>query len=312
MRSMRISRRILAHAPRCAALALLALALPVMAQAPAGGTLAQVRARGAINLGYFPNARPMSFRDDAGNADGYTIALCRAVADAVKAQLAMPGLAVHFVPLADADAGRNVQSGSIDLVCAPIQPTLARRAAMSFSLPVFLGGTGILVRRDAPPSFVDLVEGRNLAQKPLWRGSPQLQLLAKRDFVVVAGTASERWARARARELNVNNTITPVPTLAAGLQRVKNRETTGFLADRSVLLDLARNDNDLMVLDRVVAPSMHALVLRRNDDDFRLLVDRTLSGMYRSGRIDALYVQYFGKEKAGTRDWFRTLALPEG
>ena len=195
------------------------------------------------------------------------------------------------------------------MVCAPVEATLARRARMSFSIPVFLGGSGFLVRRDAPKAFRDLMEGKATRQQPLWRGSPQLAGLVQRDFAVIGNTASERWLRTRARELHVNANITTVPTLAAGLQRVQNGESAAFVADRSVLLDLARNHNDVMVLDRVVDPTTYALALHRNDDDFRLLVDRTLSGLYRSGKIDSLYGQYFGEAKAGTREWFRQVGL---
>jgi len=311
MRTKRIVRGFRSTGLRVAVVALLAFAAPAFAQLP-GGTLDHVRARGGINFGYFPNARPVSFQDASGNADGYAVALCQAVADAVKAQLKMPNLAVHFVALSDNDAGRKVQMGDIDMVCAPIQPTLARRATMSFSLPVFQGGTSILVRHDAPHQLVDAIEGKKIAQGPLWRGSPMQVLVAKRDFAVLAGSASERWAKTRAKELRVNSTFTPVTSLAAGLQRVKDGASLGFLADRTVLLDLARNDDSVMVLDRTVAPSRHALVLRRNDDDFRLLVDRVLSGLYSSGQIDGVYAKYFGKEQDATRDWFRMVALPNG
>lgn len=296
------------HLAACAALALAAVAVP--AQAQDAGTLAKVRSSGAITFGYFPNARPVSFTDAGGNADGYAVALCRSVAAAAKTQLGLSDLAVKFVPLSTAaGAEQAMQSGQIDMVCAPVEATLSRRTRMSFSLPVFLGGSGFLVRRDAPKTFRDLLEGRPTKQQPLWRGSPQLALLAKRNFAVIGNTASDRWLRTRARDLKVNADITPVPTLAAGLQRVQGGASAAFVADRSVLLDLARNHNDVMVLDRVVDPTTYALALRRNDDDMRLLVDRTLSGMYRSGKIDTVYGQYFGEAKAGTREWFRQVAL---
>lgn len=298
---MQVARRL----GTCAAFAL-AIALP--AQAQDGGTLAKVRSSGMITFGYFPNARPVSFTDASGNADGYAVALCREVATAAKAQLGLSNLAVKFVPLSPA-ASADQQLGQVDVVCAPVEATLARRARMSFSLPVFLGGSGFLVRRDAPKTFLDILEGKATKQQPLWRGSPQLALLAKRNFAVIGNTASDRWLRTRARDLKVNANITTVPTLAAGLQRVQSGESDAFVADRSVLLDLARNNNDVMVLDRVVDPTTYALALRRNDDDLRLLVDRTLSGMYRGGRIDAVYAQYFGEAKAGTREWFRQVAL---
>lgn len=301
---MHVARRLGA----CAALALVIAALP--AQAQEGGTLAKVRSSGTITFGYFPNARPVSFTDASGNADGYAVALCRGVAATAKSQLGLSNLAVKFVPLSAAGgAEQAMQAGQIDMVCAPVEATLARRARMSFSLPVFLGGSGFLIRRDAPKAFRDLMEGRATKQQPLWRGSPQLALLAKRNFAVIGNTASDRWLRSRASDLKVNADITTVPTLAAGLQRVQSGESAAFVADRSVLLDLARNNNDVTVLDRVVDPTTYALALRRNDDDLRLLIDRTLSGMYRSGKIDAVYGQYFGEAKAGTREWFRQVAL---
>jgi ABC-type amino acid transport substrate-binding protein len=215
---------------------------------------------------------------------------------------------VKFVPLS-AGADLAVQAGQVDMVCAPVEATLARRARMSFSLPVFLGGSGFLIRRDAPRTFRDLMEGKATRQQPLWRGSPQLAGLVQHDFAVIGNTASERWLRTRARELHVNAHITTVPTLAAGLQRVQDGESAAFIADRSVLLGLARDAHDVTVLDRVVDPTTYALALRRNDDDLRLLVDKTLSGLYRTGRIDAIYGQYFGEEKAGTREWFRQVGL---
>jgi ABC-type amino acid transport substrate-binding protein len=301
--SMQNARRLGA----CAALAL-AFATPALAQE--SGTLAKVRSSGTITFGYFPNARPVSFTDAAGNADGYAVALCRGVAAAAKSQLGLSNLAVKFVPLS-AGADQAVQLGQVDMVCAPVEATLARRARMSFSLPVFLGGSSFLVRRDAPKAFRDLVEGKATRQQPLWRGSPQLAGLVPHDFAVIGNTASDRWLRTRARELHVNANISTVPTLAAGLQRVQNRESAAFVADRSVLLGLARDAHDVTVLDRVVDPTTYALALRRNDDDLRLLVDRTLSGLYRSGKIDGLYGRYFGEEKAGTREWFRQVGLPD-
>jgi hypothetical protein len=37
----------------------------------------------------------------------------------------------------------------------------------------------------------------------------------------------------------------------------------------------------------------YALVRARRDDEFRLLVDRTLAGIYRSGRIGQRFIQAY-------------------
>ena len=43
----------------------------------------------------------------------------------------------------------------------------------------------------------------------------------------------------------------------------------------------------------------YALVVRRNDADFRVVADRALAQIYRSGQIEQVYAQSFGK--AGLR-----------
>ena len=50
---------------------------------------------------------------------------------------------------------------------------------------------------------------------------------------------------------------------------------------------------------------MHALALPRGDDAFRLLVDRTLSRIYRNGRIDGILAKTFGD--ASTDEMLKTM-----
>ena len=47
------------------------------------------------------------------------------------------------------------------------------------------------------------------------------------------------------------------------------------------------------------------------DEAFRLLVDRTLSELYRSGEIGALYAEFFGEPDESALEFFRWSALPE-
>jgi len=55
----------------------------------------------------------------------------------------------------------------------------------------------------------------------------------------------------------------------------------------------------------------YALALARGDDDFRLLVDTTLSALYRSGRIDQIFAASFGP-KANQSDILRALYVING
>lgn len=279
----------------------------------ASPTLERVRSTGTIRFGYFAAASPLSYRNRAGNADGYSVALCRGIAAVVKLELHLPILSVRFIPI-DTDPAGAVKEGRIDMLCVPIQPTLSRRKSVDFSIPVFVSGTSVLIRKDAPADFRKLLEGYKLKTPVLWRGSPQLPILAKRNFAVVAGSSAQRWALQRRQELNVNSTITPVPNLQEGLQRVIRHESDAFLSERSVLVDLARNDpeaKDVMVIDHLFDVNWLALPVPRGDEDFRLLVDSTLSRLYRTGKIDGIYERHLGRMDPTTREWLRHFAEPE-
>ena len=68
---------------------------------------------------------------------------------------------------------------------------------------------------------------------------------------------------------------------------------------------------DLIVLDRLFTYEPVALVLPRGADDLRLIVDRTLSRLYRSGEIAAIYRSYFGEPDGNALFFFSVVALPE-
>jgi polar amino acid transport system substrate-binding protein len=267
-----------------------------------------------LKLGYFPEARPFTWHAENGQPDGYGVALCKAIGAATKAYLRRPDVKLEFVAITDADPLTAVQDGRVDLLCGPLQATLSRRARVSFSIPVFAGGTGVLVRADARAALRRYLEGHPVGDQPVWRGSPHLDVLQHRNFAVIEGTASQRWLSERKDELAINSVITPVSSLADGVARVADGKSDAFLADRSALLDLVKHDpqaSHLEVLDREFDPTAYALALRRGDEDFRLLVDRALSAIYRTGTITPLYSVYFGQPNATAREGFRRLAEPE-
>ncbi len=117
-------------------------AMPVMA-----GTLDRIRDSGRLKLGYLVDQRPFSFRNDAGEPEGYGIELCRQVAAEVKAR--SPGVAIDWVPVTLDRRIGEVELGSIDLLCSPMSVTLARRKDVAFSIPVLAGGNRAVMRADA-------------------------------------------------------------------------------------------------------------------------------------------------------------------
>ncbi len=48
------------------------------------GTLDQIKQTNRLRIGYRSDARPLSYKDESGNAAGYSVALCQQIADAIK------------------------------------------------------------------------------------------------------------------------------------------------------------------------------------------------------------------------------------
>ena len=134
---------------RVAAVAMAVLAAALAPLAQAAGTLDRIKASGRIALGYRADARPFSYKDDAGRPAGYSVALCLKVADQVKAELGIPALAVDWVPVTVDDRFQAVRDGKVDLLCGAETATLARRKDVSFSIPTFPGVIGAIVRSTA-------------------------------------------------------------------------------------------------------------------------------------------------------------------
>jgi ABC-type amino acid transport substrate-binding protein len=293
--------------------ALAILGAATLAAAPPTDTLSRIRETGKLTFGFRTDARPFSYRDMAGIQSGYSIALCDKIGAAAKRELGMPNLSIQWVPVTIENRVQALRSGTIDLLCGADTITLARRAEVAFSIPIFPGGIGALIRTDASGQLRDALADRPRPTTAVWRAHAT-QALQSRDFSFVVGTTAEPWLAERMRTLQVIARVAPVETYDAGVQRLRDRQSDVFFGERAILLSTASHAiaRDVVVLDRLFTYEPVALTLRRGDEDFRLLVDRTLARLYRSDEIGDVYMRSFGVLDESARTFFRWNAVPDG
>jgi ABC-type amino acid transport substrate-binding protein len=275
-------------------------------------TMDRIRESGKLTLGYRVDARPFSYMDASGSAAGYAIALCEAVSEAVKTESGNDSLAVEWVPVTIEDRFAAVRDSKVDLLCGPDAETLERRKKVSFSIPVFQGGIGALVRADAPLPLREVLGGQP-PSGPTWRGSPA-RILDQKTFSAVAGTRSEGWLKEKVAEFKIAANVMTVGSYDAGVTSVLDGAASAFFADRAILVDAAQSSasaDDLLVIERLFTHEPVALALGRNDDNFRLVVDRALSKLYTSPEFETLYLKWFGEPDDATKAFFQVSALPE-
>jgi putrescine:ornithine antiporter len=294
------------------AIAFLTMALPQSAEA-ATGTLERIKAAGKLTLGYGADARPFSYKDESAKPGGYAIELCSKIADAAKADLGLPALAVEFIPVARDEGLRAVTQGKVDVLCEATAPTLTTRKQVSYSIPIFASGVGAVVHKDAPQRLKDILSGRTPRTSPMWRANAD-QLLRLSTISVVAGTRDERLLTDRLNELQLIPRIFPVNDYAAGLERVADGRSNIFFGDRAIVLDAIKRSrfaDKLQVIDRFLTHEMLAFAVARDDENLRLMVDAALSRMFRSNEFRDVYEKWFGRIDERTLSLFRLNALPE-
>lgn len=278
-----------------------------------GGTLDRIRMTGQLKLGYRTDARPFSFRDEAGKPAGFSTDLCQVLADRLKAERGHGITTVDWVPVEAATRFTAVAQGQVDVLCGADTETLARRAEVAFSIPIFPGGIGALIRSDAATRLKDALSGRPVSQVPNWRATAA-QALQSKKFAVIGGTTAETWVGGKLNQFQLASKVVPVEGYDAGVQAVLARKADAFFGDRAILLDaVTRNPSGakLFVMDRLFTQERIALAFARGDEDFRLLVDKTLSALYASGTINATYAKWFGTPSESVQNFYRWITLPE-
>lgn len=246
-----------------------------LAEQPQASVLEEVKSNKTLRVGYREDAPPFSYKNDIGEAAGYTVELCRQVAAGFGQLHQIEGLVIDYVPVTAADRFDAVTEGKIHLLCGATTQTLARREIVSFSLPTFIDGASVLFRADGPKSFAEMV-GRTIG--------------------VLGNTTTEKGLRNTLEREGMQADVVAVNSHEEGFERLVAGEISAYFADRAILAYMLQHSDqaaNLHLSNRFFSHEPFVLALPRGDEDFRLSVDRVLSYLYKSGRIGDVFKATF-------------------
>jgi polar amino acid transport system substrate-binding protein/glutamate/aspartate transport system substrate-binding protein len=255
-----------------AAVLMCGFAAGVIASSP---VLDRIKSTGTVTFAYRAGAAPFSFKGRHGAPEGYSVELCEKVAAAIAKSLAIANPRIEWKPVDAATRIDAVASGQADAECGTSTITLARRERVDFSVPIFVDGGSVLVRtKDHYARLADL---------------------AGKRIGIIPGTTTESALTRALGVAGAKADLVPVKTGAEGVAALQAGKVDAYASDRIVLAGLKMADAhgdalDLMNQDFSYEP--YGLIVRRDDPDFRLAVDRALVGLYKSGEIDAVFVKW--------------------
>ena len=240
------------------------------------GTLKKIQATKTVTIGFRDASVPFSYLGPGRKPIGYSIDLCLAIVDEVKAELARDDIQVKYLPVNPQTRIPMVVDGSVDLECGSTTNNTERQKQVAFSPIFFVSGTKLLVKRGSKfKSYRDL-RGHSVA--------------------ITEGTTNEAAIKAiNAREgLDIKTVLfrdhdQSFAALASG-------KVDAWAGDDALLYAQAAessNPRDFYVLGDYLSYDPYGIMFRRNDPAFAALVKRTFEQLAESRELARIYEQWF-------------------
>jgi glutamate/aspartate transport system substrate-binding protein len=256
-------------------MALFAVAIPVAAQET--GTLKKIRDTGEIVLGVRDASIPFSYADESGQSIGYSVDLCMRVVDHLKQVLKMPALKVRQQLVTSANRVPLVTNGTVDLECGSTVNNLERQKTVAFSVTTFIVNTKFIAKNSSGVQKVADLKGKTVS--------------------VTGGTNTMQKITALNKQMNLDLSIINGKDHAESFLLLTNDRVAAFSEDDILLAGLAAtsqtpNGFHLISIDGMLADP-YALMMRRDDPQFKAAVDTALREVFASADIQRIYDKWF-------------------
>jgi glutamate/aspartate transport system substrate-binding protein len=218
---------------------------------------------------------PFSYVDtQTGKPVGYAVDLCLRLAEVVRRKTGRKDMAVDFLQVTPANRITMVEQGKADLECGSTTNNAERREKVAFTVPHFITGARLLVKAASPIDRIEDLMGKKLVST---KGTTPLK-------------AAEQANRERLMGITLDH--------ARALEMVEKGEADAFVMDDVLLYGLAANRPDpkaLKVVGRFLTTEPLAIMLPRNDPEFKKLVDEEMRRLITSREIYPIYDKWFAK-----------------
>jgi len=240
------------------------------------GTLKKIKETGSITIGHRESSIPFSYLDDKQQPIGYAIELCDRIVQAVKTELKMPDLKVNRQPVTSSNRIPLLQNGTIDLECGSTTNSVQRQQQVSFGPTYFVINVTAAVKKNSGiKSIVDL-NGKTVS--------------------TTSGTTSVPLIKSYEKTKNVSVKEIYGKDHAESFLLMAEDRAAAFIMDDILLagqIANARNPGDYRIIPESLRQEPYSMMLRKDDPQFKALVDRSVGAVMKSGEIEKIYAKWF-------------------
>jgi len=255
---------------------LIAAGLPLGASGLRAQTLEKIASSGKITVSYREAAVPFSYLLAPHKAVGFSVDLTESIIDDVRSRLKTPYLKVDYIPVTGQNRIPLLVNGTYDLECGSTTNTSARGKEVAFSINVFYAGTRLLTKKNS--------------------GIRNYPDLAKKTVASTAGSTNEKLLSKYSADHSLDIQLVSGKDYADAMQLVLNDRAVALALDDVLLFGLranSANPSALEIVGDTLQVEPYACMVRKDDTEFKKLVDGTITRLMKSGEFARLYRKWF-------------------
>jgi glutamate/aspartate transport system substrate-binding protein len=238
--------------------------------------LKKVADSGRISVAYRESSVPFSYIAGAGKPVGFSVELTNAIVEEVKRRTGKPGLQVDYVPVTSQNRIPLLTNGTIDIECGSTTNNSTRGKDVAFAINHFYTGTRLLAKKSSKVgNYADLA-GKTVSS--------------------TTGTTNAQVMRKYNADNSLNMNIMLAKDHSDAMLLVDADRAVAFAMDDILLFGLmatAKNPAEWEVVGDSLQVEPYACMLRKDDPQFKALVDGVIGGMMKNGDFERLYTRWF-------------------
>jgi glutamate/aspartate transport system substrate-binding protein len=242
------------------------------------GTLKKIKDSGLIVVGHRESSIPFSYYNNEQKVVGYSQDFSNAIVDAIKKKLNAPNLQVKMLPITSQNRIPLLQNGTYDFECGSTTNNLERQKQAAFSDTIFVIGTRLMVKKGSPIKDFDDLKGKTV--------------------VVTSGTTSEVLINKLNDEKKLGLKIVSTKDHGDSFRTLETGRAAAFMLDDALLAGeraKSKQPGDWVILGTPQSKEAYGCMLRKDDPQFKKLIDDTVVQAESSGQAATWFETWFKK-----------------
>ena len=257
--------------------------------AQAADTLSKIRDSETLTIAY-RETPPFSFTNENKQVVGYSVDVCLKVAEAVKHALKLRDLKIAWLPVDTTTRFSSIIESKADLECGSTTNNADRRTRVAFTISHFFSSVRMVVKQSS--------------------GIHTWQDLKERTLATTHNTTTVALINARSNARSLNLKVLEANDDQQSFAYVESGKADAFAMDDVLLYSfrsLAKHPEDFIITGEPLSVEPYSIMFRRDDPEFKKLVDNELMRLISTGELQKSYHHWF-QENSGPQG--RNMNMP--